>query len=107
MNKFIALAFFLMGLSVNAQEITKPTVVDAACGTCKFGLKGKGCELAVKIDGKSYFVDGTKLHEHGDMDAKDGMCESVRKAEVTGSVVNGRFKAKTFKLLPADDKKKK
>ena len=26
----------------------------------------KGCDLAVRIDGKSYFVEGTKIDEHGD-----------------------------------------
>jgi hypothetical protein len=34
-------------------------------------MEGHGCELAVRIDGKPYFVDGTDLH-HGDAHANDG-----------------------------------
>ncbi len=107
MKKFIALAFFLAGLAGHAQKIDKPTVVETSCGSCNFGMKSKGCELAVKIDGKAYLVDGAKLHDFGDAHAKDGMCEVVRKAQITGEVVEGRFKAKTFKLLPSDSKEPK
>ena len=33
-------------------------VVEAACGQCQFRMTEKsGCDLAVKIDGESYFVD--------------------------------------------------
>jgi hypothetical protein len=31
----------------------------------------KDCELAVRIDGKPYFVDGTSLDSHGDAHAND------------------------------------
>lgn len=79
-------------------------VVEASCGQCKFKLPGKSCDLAVRIDGKAYFVDGTKIDDHGDAHAEDGFCEAIRKAEVQGEVVNGRFKATYFKLLP--EKKK-
>jgi len=83
----------------------KIMVVDASCGECNFGLKGKSCDLAVRINGKAYFVDGTKIDEHGDAHAKDGFCEAVRKAEVQGEVVDNRFKATYFKLLPNETKK--
>jgi hypothetical protein len=45
-------------------------------------------------------VDGTKIDDHGDAHAKDGFCEKVRKAEVRGNIVNNRFLASSFKLLP-------
>jgi hypothetical protein len=35
-------------------------------------MEGHGCELAVRIDGKPYFVDGTSLDSHGDAHANDG-----------------------------------
>lgn len=77
-------------------------VVEASCGQCQFGLKSqKGCDLAVRINGKAYFVEGTKIDDHGDAHASDGFCEAVRKAEVQGKVVNGRYKATYFRLLPA------
>jgi hypothetical protein len=78
----------------------KILTVEASCGECQFKLEGKGCNLAVRIDGKAYFVDGTKIDEHGDAHAKDGFCEAIRKAQVQGEVVNNRFKATYFKLLP-------
>jgi hypothetical protein len=37
-------------------------------------MEGHGCELAVRIDGKPYFVDGTSLDSHGDAHANDGFC---------------------------------
>jgi hypothetical protein len=35
-------------------------------------LKGYACDLAVRIDGKPYFVDGTSIDSHGDAHAEDG-----------------------------------
>jgi hypothetical protein len=35
-------------------------------------MEGHGCELAVRIDGKSYFVDGSSIDSHGDAHASDG-----------------------------------
>ena len=81
--------------------ITEPTVVEAACGECLFGLKGKDCDLAVRIYGRSYFVDGAHLDGHGDAHAADGMCQVIRRARVTGEVKRGRFVATSFELLPA------
>jgi hypothetical protein len=76
--------------------------VEAACGQCKLGLKGSGCDLAVRIDGKAYFVDGTKIDEHGDAHADDGFCKAIRSAKVSGKVENGRFIVTSFKLLPVE-----
>lgn len=77
----------------------KLQVVEAACGQCQLGLPGKSCDLAVRIDGKSYFVDGTDIDKHGDAHAKDGFCNSIRKAEVQGEIIDNRFKATYFKLI--------
>ena len=82
----------------------KIRVVETACGQCQFKLAGKGCDLAVRIDGKSYFVDGTDIDSHGDAHAKDGFCNAVRKAETQGEVVNDRFKVTYFKLLKQEKK---
>jgi hypothetical protein len=83
----------------------KIQVVETACGECQFKLAGKSCDLAVRIDGKAYFVDGTDIDSHGDAHAKDGFCNAVRKAEVQGNLVNGRFKTTYFKLLKGTEKK--
>jgi hypothetical protein len=80
--------------------------VEASCGECQFKLEGKGCSLAVRIDDKAYFVDGTTIDEHGDAHAKDGFCEAIRKADVQGELVNNRFKVTYFKLLKDEPGKK-
>ncbi|HJS55581.1 MAG TPA: DUF6370 family protein [Chitinophagaceae bacterium] len=83
----------------------KIRVVETACGECQFKLAGKGCDLAVRIDGKAYFVDGTDIDSHGDAHAKDGFCNAVRNAQVQGEIVNNRYKVTYFKLLKDADKK--
>ena len=75
-------------------------VVEAACGKCLFGMTEKrSCNLAVRIDGKSYFVDGTNIHEHGDAHADDGFCVMIRSASVKGEIIDGRFKSESFTLI--------
>ncbi len=105
MKKLFLIAFLSLGVaSMNAQDKkqeSKTQTVEAACGQCQFGMKGKaGCDLAVRINGTPYFVDGTDIHKHGDAHAADGFCSTIRKAEVVGEVKNDRFAASSFKLLP-------
>lgn len=105
MKKIITVAFFLIGMvSMNAQEKKteqKTQVVEASCGQCQFGMKDKpGCDLAVRIEGKSYFVEGTDINKHGDAHAHDGFCSAIRRAEVVGEVKNNKFVVSQFKLLP-------
>ncbi len=110
--KQICLIFFVFFLGIAGSAQTKPAVVDvaadtmkiaeAACGECKFGMKGKGCNLAIRLEGKGYFVDGTKIDDHGDAHADEGFCNKIRKAKVSGTIVNDRFVATGFKLLPEE-----
>ncbi len=72
--------------------------MEMACGQCKFNMAGNGCSLAVKIEGKAYFVDGAGINDFGDAHAQDGFCEAIRKGEGQGEIVNGRFKASYLKL---------
>jgi len=102
-----------MSFLAYAQEESKekekkpvPQIVEASCGQCNFGMKGGGCNLAVKIDGKPYFVDGVKHHELGDSHGENGMCNVVRQAEVEGAIVDDRFHATSFKWLSAEKPKK-
>jgi len=95
-------SFSQNSLNINTPDSSKKIqVVETACGECQFGLHGKSCDLAVRIDGKAYFIDGTSIDEHGDAHAKDGFCNAIRKAKVQGEVINNRFKATYFKLMPA------
>ena len=102
MKKIIVATFLFFAVAISAQEKKeeiKPQIVEAACGQCQFDMKGHGCDLAVRIDGKSYFVDGTSIDAHGDAHADDGFCAAVRKAEVVGKIVDDRFKVTSFKLV--------
>ena len=79
---------------------TKPQIVEAACGQCQFNMTEiSGCDLAVRMNGKSYFVDNTNIDDHGDAHADDGFCNTVRTAQVKGKIVEGRFKVELFKLI--------
>ncbi|MBL7729531.1 MAG: hypothetical protein JNM88_00005 [Chitinophagaceae bacterium] len=108
------LCFSLLGYAAAAQNTNskmsvpdstkKVLTVEASCGECQFKMEGKGCHLAVRINGKSYFVDGTAIDDHGDAHGEEGFCEAIRKAKVQGEVVNNRFKATYFKLLPIEKK---
>lgn len=80
-------------------------IVETACGKCKLSLQGKSCELAIRINGKAYYVDGADIDSFGDAHAKDGFCNTIRKAEVQGEIVDNRFKATYFKLIESRGKK--
>jgi len=106
-NIFLSLLLFV-GISLTAQgkkEQSKTQIAEASCGQCQFGMEGKGCELAVRIDGKPYFVDGTSIDSHGDAHADDGFCTAIRKAKVVGEIKDNRFVVSDFKLLPEENKK--
>ena len=103
MKKTIVATFLFFAVAISAQEKKeeiKPQIVEAACGQCQFDMKGNGCDLAVRIDGKAYFVDGTTIDSHGDAHADDGFCAKIRKAEGVGKIVDNRFKVTSFKLIP-------
>jgi hypothetical protein len=70
-----------------------------SCGECQFKMKGKGCHLAVRLDGKNYWVDGANVDDFGDAhDKKMGFCNKVRKADVQGEVRNNRFQLTYLKF---------
>ena len=104
MKTIIPIIAFFFCVTLQAQDKKteqKPQVVEVSCGQCQFGMQSKkGCDLAVRIDGKTYFVDGTKLDDHGDAHAEDGFCNAVRKAEVIGEIKDNKFVVSYFKLLP-------
>jgi Family of unknown function (DUF6370) len=97
---FIAGAVNAQSKLAVADSTKKILKAEASCGECQFKMEGKGCHLAVRMDGKTYFVDGTNIDDHGDAHGAEGFCEAIRKAEVQGEVVNNRFKATYFKILP-------
>ena len=63
-------------------------------------MQADDCELAVRIDGKVYVVDGIGINDHGNAHANEGFCNAIRKAEVKGKIVNNKFRPSYFKLVP-------
>jgi hypothetical protein len=107
---FSFLILSVVSLTINAQtaapDISKPDtlkkiqIAEVSCGECKFHLKGKTCDLAIRIKGKAYFIDGANIDSFGDAHAKNGFCKAISKAEVQGEIVNNRFRVTYLKLLP-------
>ena len=77
----------------------KVQIVEASCGQCQFKMAGKGCTLAVRIDGKSYFVEKADIDAFGDAHSDEGFCNAIRKAKVQGKIVNNKFVATYFELI--------
>ncbi len=101
MKNLLLMILLFAGITVFSQTVQKKQVVEVACGQCQFKMKGKkGCDLAVRMGGKSYFVEGTHIDDHGDAHSEEGFCNAVRKAEVTGTIKADKFVATSFKLLP-------
>ena len=70
--------------------------VDAGCASCIFNMEGiEECQLAVKIDEKTYLVSGADVDAH-----ESGLCDSVKKAVVAGNVEGDKFVATSFQLQP-------
>lgn len=106
--KRIAILFLFLNSFIGFSQVKKAEkkqIVEVSCGQCKFAMtEKKGCDLAVRIDGKFYFVDGTSIDEHGDAHASDGFCMAIRKAEVIGEIKDNKFVVTYFKLLPEEKK---
>ena len=98
MKKIILLSLLVLASCASKKEIKQE--VEIACGQCQFGLKEpKGCDLAVRIEGTSYFVDGFGIDDFGDAhDTETGFCEVTRKATVEGNIEHGRFFATSIEL---------
>ena len=98
MKKLQILVLLILASCSNKNEIQK--VAELSCGQCQFELKEGGCDLAVKFDDKAYFIDGFGIDDFGDAhDLNKGFCNVVRKGQVTGEIVDGRFLASNIKLI--------
>ena len=64
---------------------------EASCGSCKLNMKGKGCFLAVRINGKNYLVQGAGIDDFGDAHDTEGFCNSIRKVTIQGEIKEENF----------------
>lgn len=100
MKKILLLSIFIISFSCsNKKEIKQ--VAEISCGQCQFEIDSQnGCDLAIRIDNKAYFVEGFKIDDFGDAHNKQtGFCEVIRKADVTGKIENNKFVASSIKLV--------
>ena len=74
-------------------------IYDVSCGMCNFEMTGEECALAIRIEGKEYYIEGSAIDEHGDAHADDGLCTVVRKAKVKGVIKKGVFVAEMIELI--------
>ncbi|WP_272150514.1 DUF6370 family protein [Tenacibaculum aiptasiae] len=95
------LLLLIFGTLSCAQPKEKTFITEASCGQCQFELKTqRGCDLAIKIDDKAYFVEGAHIDDYGDAhDENIGFCNAIRKVEVTGKLENEKFKVSSFKIV--------
>lgn len=99
MKNLICLTLLLFSLnSCKTNDITDE-IVKASCGQCQFSMTGKGCDLAIRMNDNTYYVEGTNIDDHGDAHASDGFCEAIKKAKVSGSIVDGKFIATSFNIV--------
>lgn len=98
--QILLLMICVVGFIACSSSRLENKIVEASCGQCQFGMKEKkGCDLAIRFEGESYFVTGTGIDDHGDAHAADGFCQRIRKAKVTGEIKDGVFFAENFELV--------
>lgn len=98
-KKILLICFLIFVSCGTKKEIHQ--VVEISCGQCQFGIAAPmGCDLAIRLDGQPYFIDGVNIDDFGDAhDKNTGFCNVIRKANVVGVLEDGRFKASTIELI--------
>lgn len=70
--------------------------LEAGCAGCVYHMDGaEGCQLAVLVDGKHYYVSGVDMPGH-----ESGLCDGPQRALVLGKVDGDRFVATAFAMKP-------
>lgn len=90
-------------VEIVSEKYESSRIMEVACGECMFDLPGDGCHLAVRIDGKAYFVSGTHIDDHGDAHSNDGFCNSIRTAQVKGELRDDIYHVHELTLIPSKD----
>lgn len=99
MRKIIILGLLFLASCSNHKQTKQ--IAEVSCGQCKFDLDTElGCSLAVRFEDKAYFIDGFDIDDFGNAhDEKIGLCNAIRKGEITGVLQNNRFAASSLKLV--------
>jgi len=100
----LAVLMFFQGCSSSSEGTSNSNElvdreVELSCGECLFHMKGSGCDLAIRVDGRSYYVDGPSIEDYGDAHDAEGLCNVIRKAKATGTIKDSRFLATKIELI--------
>lgn len=109
-KNFAVAVLFFVAIAAMAQQkkqifttpdpLKKIQKAEISCGECKFKMKGEGCHLAVRMNGKNYWVGNADVESFGDAhDKKMGFCNKIRKAEIQGEIKNGKYALTYLKFL--------
>ena len=108
MRKLLIL-IFILPFSLQSQDTSKKELefdpnlqvieAKASCGICMFDMDGFKCELAVKIDGANYYVEGTDIDDYGDAHSENGFCNAIRDAKIQGQIVDDKYIVTYFRLI--------
>lgn len=96
----IIAAGILVSCAVSKQQKEMNQIVEISCGICQFDMTGDKCDLAARIDDKTYYIEGSSFEDHGDEHADDGFCNAVRQAQITGQIKHGILMVSSIELLP-------
>jgi hypothetical protein len=109
MKKVISILLFIVmaHLAYSQQLNTTKKIADsskpfydaeASCGSCNFKMQRNGCFLAIRFNGKFYFVTGTGIDDYGDAHDKEGFCNAIRKVKVQGDIQEENFNVSYFEF---------
>ena len=69
---------------------------EAGCAACVYHMEGaQGCQLAVLVDGKHYYVSGVDMPGH-----ESGLCDGPQRTLLVGKVEGDRFVATSLAMKP-------
>lgn len=97
--KLILFVILLSSCATSKTDKQIEGIYDVSCGKCNFEMTGDECDIAVEINGKHYYIEGSEIDDHGDEHAADGLCSTTRKAHVKGQIKFGVFIAESVVLI--------
>ncbi len=82
------------GASTDQASDLHASTLEVGCASCIYEMEGvEDCELAARIDGKTYLVELEGFDAHG-----AGLCAGAKTAVVTGAIEGDRFHATSLEL---------
>ena len=92
----VGLALGLIACTGAASDLRASAMtLEVGCASCIYEMEGvEDCELAARIDGKTYLVELEGFDAHS-----AGLCAGAKTAVVTGAIEGDRFHATNLELV--------